>query len=237
MLYLLERDLDLMGFPPYWLNEAENSYDRFWSVLQATSKTDKTHIDAEKFQEETLVTDFGRTLLHLMRGNVHFKPAGLACCQNTEPLLRRTLLGRKDPSIYADRPLLLVTDGPDIIAVQKNIGDPSIYPLADRPHMGLFVGTVAAPIRYIRPALVDGYPEDVVKVSADEYRGFVPKRMASTAIDEYIRHSLETTLTGMRNFTRKGLSMSHDDIMAAVAKKADCATDFRPSMLIEEAVD
>ena len=232
MLYLLEKDLEIMGFPRHWMDEDQNTYDRFWSILQSTADASNARLD--DIRSDDLVTDFGKRLFHLAANGAGFTADSLPCCQNTEPFLRKSLLGTKDKTGEKRGPLLLISDGPELVAVQKNTGDPSVYPIAERPEAGLFVGTIAAPIRHVRPGIIDACAEQTVVIPMKQYQGFVPKRMTSTAIDGYIRHNLAKNLSDLRSFTRKGILISYSQVVAASLEKVQHAIPFDTSMLLTE---
>lgn len=227
MLRRLESDLSQMTPPIAYTDQA--LYERFFSILDRTTNAKKADVRLTRSSE--LETAFGRRLFELLSVPIGFRRSWLRCCSSTEPFLYEALVGPEAEIEGQSGPLLLVMVDRTVVAVQKNVGDPSVYPLVDKPSLGLFCGTIATPIRYIQPAMIEADYDSVIKVPANEYIGFMPRRMASTAVDEEIRTELLTALRDASPGKQNGLSLSHEQLVAAAQDKLAGATWYKPSLL------
>lgn len=241
MIHDLEEDLVTLGFTPTWEAEAPETYERLVAVLDTTSELGRANVTdtSDGAYEDLLYTAFGKAVSGMLSKTITFKNAGLRCCQNTEPFLHQTLFAphNDDYAYYRKGPLALITDQDEVVAIQKNLGDPSVYPIANRPEIGLYVGTIAAAHARIRPSHIEDIT-DTVLVPTYMYEYFHPKRMAMTAVDRSIRKRLANQdqeyglYYGLHPFERRGLLLSHAAIVERVPDLIEDAALFNPSWML-----
>lgn len=236
MLEPLKEDLERFYFHSYAPLDSDDTppgtYGQLHQLLVATSAIScEKSMGFRSVKEADLKTSFGKYVLGLVDKKVRFGLAGLACCPLSEHYLQRSLCDREDKYGDADGPLLIIEDeeNGEIIAVQKHMGDPSVYAIANRPDIGLYSGTFSAPIRRLRPSIVES-DNDTVKVAAQAYRSFVPRRIATTMVDMQVRKLIAED-PSLGGFSLKGLLLSHHEIVEEVTRRSYDAAPFASATL------
>jgi hypothetical protein len=101
------------------------------------------------------------------------------------------------------------------VAVQKNIGEPSVYALETNRSLGLIERTFAAPLRPLRPSSI-ATDEPVVKADAAYYGSFSPRRQTSSVFSGRMRE-LETYIADGDIEYEAFIAFDHEAIIDAVS--------------------
>lgn len=214
-------------------NTLDSGHPSIFDVESLIMASESAYLNKQKPDGFKPRTRFGKLLIEQIRSS-RYDNTKFICCHDAEPTLMQSLgIYPQLPQSLQDLsngdketptgPLVCIVDGNEVVAVQKNHGEPSIYALRTREDLGLVERTFSGSIIHCRPRYLDAN-SSVVVASTELYGTFYPLRQTFSVFSDATKEAVESYTAPSQVQCQELLAFNHGHIVQAVKRAAKSGT-------------